>query len=64
MARSDRLFEVIQILRAAHAPLTAAQMAQRLEVSARTIYRDIATLQSAILRSRGGRYRLHPAGGL
>jgi len=46
MPKSDRLFEVIQILRAAGAPLKAADIAQMLEVSKRTIYRDIATLQA------------------
>lgn len=45
MRRTDRLFEVIQILRAARAPLTGAEIAEMLEVSKRTIYRDIATLQ-------------------
>lgn len=46
MARSDRFFEIIQLLRRADQPLTALQIAQMLEVSRRTIYRDIATLQS------------------
>ncbi|MCV3270345.1 helix-turn-helix transcriptional regulator [Roseobacter sinensis] len=46
MPRSDRLFEIIQILRAARTPLTAEALAQRLEVSRRTVYRDIATLQA------------------
>lgn len=45
MPRTDRLFEIIQILRASKRPLTADAMAERLEVSTRTIYRDIATLQ-------------------
>lgn len=44
MARSDRLFEIIQILRAARQPITACLLAERLEVSERTIYRDMATL--------------------
>jgi len=44
MARSDRLFEIIQILRAARQPVTACHLAERLEVSERTIYRDMATL--------------------
>lgn len=44
MARSDRLFEIIQILRAARQPVTACRLAERLEVSERTIYRDMATL--------------------
>lgn len=46
MRRSNRLFEIIQILRAADRPLTAETLAQKLEVSTRTIYRDIAALQA------------------
>jgi predicted DNA-binding transcriptional regulator YafY len=45
MPRSARLFEIIQILRAAPTPVTAGEIAAMLEVSARTVYRDIATLQ-------------------
>lgn len=45
MRRSNRLFEIIQILRAAERPLTADSLARQLEVSTRTIYRDIAALQ-------------------
>jgi len=46
MQRTDRLFHLIQILRAADAPLTAANIAAQLEVSPRTVYRDVVTLQS------------------
>src|SRR5271156_1354038 len=46
MRRSDRLFDIIQALRTAHAPVTAASLAERLEVTVRTIYRDVATLQA------------------
>ncbi|MBX9942684.1 MAG: YafY family transcriptional regulator [Reyranella sp.] len=46
MRRSDRLFDIIQRLRAAARPVTAATLAAGLEVSPRTIYRDIATLQA------------------
>ncbi len=46
MPKSDRLFEIIQLLRAAKAPLLAQDMADQLEVSKRTIYRDIVTLQA------------------
>ena len=46
MPKSDRLFEVIQILRAATAPMKANDIATLLEVSKRTVYRDIATLQA------------------
>ena len=46
MSKSDRYFELIQILRAAAAPVIARDIASKLEVSIRTVYRDIATLQS------------------
>ena len=46
MSRSNRMFDVIQLLRRARAPMTAAQMAEALEVTKRTIYRDIGTLQA------------------
>ncbi|WP_394691470.1 helix-turn-helix transcriptional regulator [Hoeflea sp.] len=45
MRRSDRLFEIIQILRSARQPVTAEAIARQLEVSTRTIYRDISALQ-------------------
>ena len=46
MSRSTRLFEIIQLLRAAARPLTARSIAELLEVSLRTVYRDIAALQA------------------
>ncbi|HEX3504184.1 MAG TPA: YafY family protein [Xanthobacteraceae bacterium] len=46
MRRADRLFDVIQALRTAKGPMTAAALADQLEVTVRTIYRDIATLQA------------------
>jgi predicted DNA-binding transcriptional regulator YafY len=46
MRRADRLFDIIQTLRSAKRPLTAAALAERLEIGRRTIYRDIATLQA------------------
>jgi predicted DNA-binding transcriptional regulator YafY len=46
MRRADRLFDILQRLRAARRPVTAASLAGALEVSPRTIYRDIATLQA------------------
>jgi predicted DNA-binding transcriptional regulator YafY len=47
MRRGDRLFDIIQLLRGSAGPLTAAAIGARLEVSARTIYRDIAALQAS-----------------
>ena len=46
MLRTDRLFEIINILRAAKFPLSAASIAAQLEVTPRTVYRYIAMLQS------------------
>jgi predicted DNA-binding transcriptional regulator YafY len=46
MRRADRLFDVIQALRSARKPVTAATLAEELEVTVRTIYRDVATLQA------------------
>ena len=46
MRRSDRLFDIIQRLRTAGRPTTAATLAAELEVTPRTVYRDIATLQA------------------
>ena len=44
MRRADRLFHLIQLIRGRRLS-TAAFLAQRLEVSGRTVYRDIADLQ-------------------
>jgi len=46
MRRGDRLFDIIQMLRLARTPITAAAIAEELEVTPRTVYRDIATLQA------------------
>jgi len=46
MRRADRLFDIIQRLRAARGPVTAATLATELEVTVRTIYRDVAALQA------------------
>ena len=45
MRRADRLFQIVQYLRGGRL-VTAAMLAERLEVSERTIYRDVADLQS------------------
>jgi predicted DNA-binding transcriptional regulator YafY len=44
MRRADRLFQIIQILRRSTRPITAAALAAELEVSKRTVYRDVADL--------------------
>lgn len=45
MRRADRLFQIVQTIRGRRLT-TAAHLAQRLEVSQRTIYRDVADLQT------------------
>jgi predicted DNA-binding transcriptional regulator YafY len=44
--RADRLFDILRILRAAPLPVTASAIADELEVTVRTVYRDVATLQA------------------
>ncbi|HEY9051119.1 MAG TPA: YafY family protein [Gammaproteobacteria bacterium] len=63
MRRADRLFQIIQLLRN-HKWMTAEQIAQRLEVSTRTIYRDMDDLSLSgvpIIAETGIGYRLDRA---
>ncbi len=63
MRKASRLFEIIQILRLAGRPVTAADIAERLEVTVRSVYRDIAALQAMrvpIEGERGIGYILRP----
>jgi predicted DNA-binding transcriptional regulator YafY len=46
MPRSERLLNLLQALRRARTAITGAVLAQELGVSIRTLYRDIASLQS------------------
>ncbi|MEM1373783.1 MAG: YafY family protein [Pseudomonadota bacterium] len=46
MRRADRLFEIIQLMRGGR-HVTARSLAARLEVSERTIYRDVADLMAS-----------------
>ena len=46
MSRSARLLLLLQALRGRRRPVTAAQLAEEMEVSERTIYRDLAELTS------------------
>jgi predicted DNA-binding transcriptional regulator YafY len=46
MRRAERLFDIIQRLRTANRPMTAAALAGELEVTVHTVYRDVATLQA------------------
>jgi len=56
MRRADRLFQIIQILRRSRRPVTADAIAEELETSKRTVYRDIADLigQQAPIRGEAG----------
>jgi predicted DNA-binding transcriptional regulator YafY len=63
MRKASRLFEIIQILRLARKPVTGATIAEELEVTVRSIYRDIAALQAMrvpIEGERGIGYILRP----
>ena len=63
MRRADRLFQIIQLLRRRRTVTTAAQIATRLEVSERTVYRDIRDLMLAgtpIDGEAGVGYRIRP----
>jgi predicted DNA-binding transcriptional regulator YafY len=46
MARSDRLFRLLDALRLLPQPVTAARLAEETGVSERTLYRDIAALRA------------------
>lgn len=62
MRRADRLFEIVQHLRGRRLT-TARQLAQWLEVSERTIYRDVADLAASgvpIDGEAGVGYRIRP----
>jgi predicted DNA-binding transcriptional regulator YafY len=63
MRKADRLFQIIQILRRSTQPVTAAAMAEEIETSRRTIYRDIADLigqRVPIVGEAGFGYMLDP----
>jgi predicted DNA-binding transcriptional regulator YafY len=53
MARADRLLRTIDTLRRLPQPVTAARLAEEMEVSPRTLYRDIAALRAAGARIEG-----------
>jgi predicted DNA-binding transcriptional regulator YafY len=61
LARSDRLFRLLQAMRTLPAPVTAARLAEETGVSQRSLYRDIDSLRAAGARidgERGYGYRL------
>ena len=45
MSRTERLLDLLQLLRGRRTPVTGPDLARELGVSLRTLYRDIATLQ-------------------
>jgi predicted DNA-binding transcriptional regulator YafY len=63
MRRADRLFQIVQLLRRRRTVATAKQIADKLEVSERTIYRDVRDLVLAgtpIDGEAGVGYRIRP----
>jgi predicted DNA-binding transcriptional regulator YafY len=56
MSRSARLLRLLQAMRGRRTPVTAARLAETLEVSERTIYRDVADLiaQGAPIEGEAG----------
>ncbi|MBL1276237.1 MAG: YafY family transcriptional regulator [Ectothiorhodospiraceae bacterium] len=62
MRRGDRLFQIVQLLRT-HKNITAQTIAERLEVSTRTIYRDMQDLSLSsvpIISETGVGYSIDP----
>jgi predicted DNA-binding transcriptional regulator YafY len=53
MRRAERLLQIIQIFRRHRRPITAESVAAELEVSVRTVYRDIAAMQADRIPVRG-----------
>jgi predicted DNA-binding transcriptional regulator YafY len=53
MRRADRLFQIVQILRRSSRPVTSGMLAAELEVSQRSVYRDIADLIGQRVPIRG-----------
>src|ERR1700716_2469391 len=63
MRRADRLFQIVQLLRRRRTVTTAKQIAHKLEISERTVYRDIRDLILAgtpIDGEAGVGYRIRP----
>lgn len=56
LSRSERLLSLLQLLRRHRYPVSGQKLAQELGVSVRTLYRDIATLQSqgALIEGEAG----------
>ena len=66
MRRTERLFALAEYLRGRRTGVTAGELAERFEVTLRTIYRDLDSLRAASLplhadRGRGGGFALDRA---
>ena len=53
MRRTERLFSIIQILRSHRRPVIGQELADELEISLRTLYRDMAELIAQLVPIRG-----------
>ena len=53
MRRTERLFQIIQILRSTRSPITGRELADELEISLSTLYRDMAELVAQRIPIRG-----------
>ena len=63
MRKAERLFQILTLLRSRRRVITAAELAAKLEVSERTIYRDVQALSLSgipIESEAGIGYRLKP----
>lgn len=63
MRKAERLFQILTLLRSRRTVITAQELAEKLEVSERTIYRDIQSLSLSgmpIESEAGIGYRLKP----
>ncbi len=53
MRRTERLFQIIQVLRSKRRPVLGRDLAEELEISLRTLYRDMAELIAQRVPIRG-----------
>ncbi|MBW8881309.1 MAG: helix-turn-helix domain-containing protein, partial [Asticcacaulis sp.] len=58
MSRAQRLLDLLDLLRRHRFPVAGASLARELDVSLRTLYRDIATLQGPQAATDHATYRV------